>query len=77
MEAGATVAIPLSEVYWGEMFCKIVDPFGHVWSLSKRVEILTPEEIAIRASGGLAAVVTEPMADDIAVPSDDIDVAVA
>lgn len=59
LEAGATVVVPLSEVYWGEMFGKIVDPFGHVWSLSKRIEMLSPQEIATRATAGLAVIETD------------------
>ncbi len=81
MEAGASVVIPLAEVCWGELFGKVVDPFGHVWSFSKRLEILTPEEIAIRAVGGPRAVVAGPIADaqaaEFAVPGDEVQDAVA
>ena len=81
MEAGASVIVPLAEVYWGELFGKVLDPFGHVWSLSKRVEILTPAEIAMRAAGGLSAVAAEPVAiaqaEEFAVQGDEAQAAVA
>jgi PhnB protein len=76
MEAGGAVIVPLAEVYWGELFGKLRDPFGHIWSLSKRVEILTPAEIALRAAGGFAAVAVDP-AEDFAARDDDVRTAVA
>ncbi|MEX0695665.1 MAG: VOC family protein [Rhodospirillales bacterium] len=37
VEAGCTVLVPLADTHYGERFAKIADPFGHVWSLSKRI----------------------------------------
>ena len=61
IEAGASVAVPLADVYWGERFGKIVDPYGHVWSLSKRIEDLNADEIASRAAALSAPVILEPV----------------
>ena len=56
VEAGATVIVPLADTYWGERFGKLVDPFGQVWSFAKRIEALTPAEIAARAQQDIVAV---------------------
>lgn len=49
LAAGATVAVPLADAYWGERYGRIIDPFGHIWSIAQRIELLTPEEISARA----------------------------
>jgi len=38
VEAGATVLLPMTETYWGEMYGRLIDPFGHVWSVSRRLD---------------------------------------
>lgn len=37
VEAGATVALPLEEQFWGSRYGILVDPFGHRWSLATPV----------------------------------------
>jgi hypothetical protein len=32
----------------GRRFCKVADPFGHVWSIATHKEDLTPQEMARR-----------------------------
>ncbi len=44
VEAGCTVLVPLADTQYGERFAKVVDPFGHVWSMSKRVAPVKVEE---------------------------------
>jgi PhnB protein len=41
--AGAGIVFPLQE-FCGERMARVRDPFGHLWILSQRVEVLTPEE---------------------------------
>jgi PhnB protein len=48
VEAGATVEIPVEEMFWGERYGVIVDPFGHRWAISTVREQLTPDDIASR-----------------------------
>lgn len=38
---GAGVLMPLADVAWGERFGKLVDPFGHVWSVARRIAVAT------------------------------------
>lgn len=47
--AGAQVQMPVADMFWGDRFGKLADPFGHEWGLSTHKEDLTPEEIGQRA----------------------------
>jgi len=48
VEAGARIEIPVEEMFWGERYGVLVDPFGHRWALSTVREQLTPDDIAAR-----------------------------
>jgi len=37
VEAGAKVDTQLDDMFWGERYGQLTDPFGHSWSLSMRV----------------------------------------
>lgn len=45
-QAGAKVTMPQMDMFWGDRYGQVVDPFGHRWSLATHVRDLTPEEIA-------------------------------
>ena len=55
VEAGATVTMPLENMFWGDRFGSVTDPFGHHWSLATHIEDLTEQEIAERAEAAMAA----------------------
>jgi len=42
---GATGIMPPADMFWGDRLGVLVDPFGHVWSLASRNEVL--DEAAI------------------------------
>lgn len=44
-DAGATVVMPASDVFWGDRYGKLKDPFGHEWSIATHVKDLSPEEM--------------------------------
>ena len=48
VEAGASVEMPIAEMFWGERYGVLVDPFGHRWAISTIREQLTPDDIASR-----------------------------
>ena len=54
VEAGGTVATPPADMFWGDRFGKLKDPFGHDWCLATHKEDLTPEEIGKRAEAFFA-----------------------
>lgn len=43
--AGATAKMPVADMFWGDRYGQVVDPFGHVWSIATHMRDLTPEEI--------------------------------
>lgn len=46
--AGATVVMPVGDMFWGDRFGAVLDPFGYRWSFATRKEDLTPEEMQVR-----------------------------
>lgn len=46
VKAGAKVAMPLDDAFWGDRYGKLEDPWGHQWSLATHIQDLSPEEIA-------------------------------
>jgi PhnB protein len=54
VEAGATVAMPLANMFWGDRYGKLVDPFGHHWSVAEHVEDLTPDQMQERMAAACA-----------------------
>jgi len=37
VEAGAKVDTQLDDMFWGERYGRLTDPFGHSWSMSMRI----------------------------------------
>jgi len=53
--AGAQVRMPPADMFWGDRYGVLTDPFGHSWSLATRKADLTPEEIGKRAQTAFSA----------------------
>lgn len=47
--AGAQLRMPVADMFWGDRYGKVADPFGYEWGLGTHKEDLTPEEIGKRA----------------------------
>jgi PhnB protein len=43
--AGATVKMSPQDMFWGDRYGIVTDPFGHQWSLASRVNDLTADQI--------------------------------
>jgi PhnB protein len=54
VEAGAQVQMPVTDMFWGDRYGRIADPFGHEWGLATHKEDLKPKEIARRAEAFFA-----------------------
>jgi PhnB protein len=56
LQAGATGQVPPDDMFWGDRWCRIEDPYGHLWEIATRVEDVGPDELASRGraatSGG-------------------------
>jgi PhnB protein len=48
VKAGCTVEMPLTDMFWGDRFGSLVDPFGQAWALAKHIEDVSPEEMKKR-----------------------------
>ena len=43
--AGAKITMPLQDMFWGDRYCKLEDPFGHQWSVATHVRDVSPDEM--------------------------------
>lgn len=43
--AGAEILMAPMDMFWGERFARLRDPFGHEWGISTRLRSMSPEEI--------------------------------
>jgi len=48
IKAGATETTPLQNMFWGDRFGKLTDPFGHRWMLAQHIEDVSPAEMQRR-----------------------------
>jgi uncharacterized glyoxalase superfamily protein PhnB len=51
VDAGASPALPPTDMFWGDRYGWVRDPFGHMWALSTVNEVLTAEEVEARLRG--------------------------
>jgi len=42
---GAKVLMPAADMFWGDRYGKVEDPFGHHWSVATHIRDVTPEEM--------------------------------
>ncbi|MCC7455811.1 MAG: VOC family protein [Nitrospira sp.] len=45
VKAGAKVTMPVADMFWGDRYGQLEDPFGHKWSIATHTRDLTPEQI--------------------------------
>ena len=55
VQAGATVIMPVGDMFWGDRMGQVQDPFGFRWSLATHTQDLTPAQIKERGEQFLAA----------------------
>ncbi len=44
-DAGATVSMPAADMFWGDRYGMVVDPYGHKGSFGTHVKDMTPAEM--------------------------------
>lgn len=49
-ENAATVLMPPTDMFWGERFARVRDPFGHEWGVATLLNEMSPEEIQSAAA---------------------------
>ena len=45
IDAGATSVMQPADMFWGDRYAVVEDPFGHHWAFAKHLRDMTPEEI--------------------------------
>ena len=43
--AGASVAMPLADTFWGDRYGAVIDPYGHKWGFATHISEPTAEEV--------------------------------
>jgi PhnB protein len=49
VSAGAKADMPVADMFWGDRWGQLTDPFGHKWNLATHKEDLSPEDMRKRA----------------------------
>ena len=45
LAAGATARMPVADMFWGDRYGQVDDPFGHRWAIATHVRDLSAEQI--------------------------------
>ena len=48
VDAGCAAKMPPTDMFWGDRFARLTDPFGHAWAMATHVEDVPPEEMKRR-----------------------------
>ena len=48
VKAGAKVLAPLADMFWGDRWGMVADPYGNIWQLATNKEVVSPEEMKKR-----------------------------
>jgi uncharacterized glyoxalase superfamily protein PhnB len=43
--AGAKITMPIDDMFWGDRYGKLEDPFGHHWSVATHTRDVSPDEM--------------------------------
>lgn len=44
VQQGAQVKMPPGDMFWGDRFCAITDPYGHSWTIATHIRDVSPEQ---------------------------------
>lgn len=55
VDAGASVRMPLADMFWGDRYGVVVDPFGHQWSIATHIKDMSPEEMAAAGKAAMSS----------------------
>ena len=45
VSAGAKLTMPIADMFWGDRYGQVEDPYGHRWAIATRIRDLTPAEM--------------------------------
>lgn len=58
VKAGAKAVMPPQDMFWGDRYGNLTDPFGHTWSFATHKEDLTPDQMMARQKEFMAKQMT-------------------
>ncbi len=47
--AGGQILMEPTDMFWGERFARVRDPFGHEWGIATQLSVMSPDEIQAAA----------------------------
>ena len=53
--AGASVDMPVADMFWGDRYGRLTDPFGHGWAIATHIKDVSPKEMEEAAKAMFAA----------------------
>jgi PhnB protein len=56
VDAGCTALMPPTDMFWGDRFGKLRDPFGNEWGMATHKEDVPPKQMAERAKAAMAQI---------------------
>lgn len=54
IDAGAKADMPPADMFWGDRFGRLTDPFGHSWAIATHKQDVAPEEMRTRMKEEMA-----------------------
>ncbi|MGH7004718.1 MAG: VOC family protein, partial [Alphaproteobacteria bacterium] len=55
LDAGCTETMAVADMFWGDRYGKVKDPFGHDWSLATHIRDMSPQEMETAMKAAFAA----------------------
>lgn len=52
VDAGATLVMAAADMFWGDRYGQVRDPYGHLWSIATHVRDVSPADIEAAAKAG-------------------------
>lgn len=59
VDAGAALTMPPADMFWGDRYGVVTDPWGNLWSFATHMKDVSPEEMAAAAEAAFSAEPTE------------------
>lgn len=50
INAGATLKMPLTDMFWGDRYGIVTDPYGHIWAIATHIKDVSFEEMQASAA---------------------------
>jgi PhnB protein len=60
VDAGGTSTMEPDDMFWGDRFGSVLDPFGHSWTIATHIEDVSPEEMEKRSEEFMSVMAGAP-----------------